>query len=326
MYFLIWLAKMINWKERNSKRHIHKKNIYRVGGLAMMAAFFVAVFSDNNLFLSPEIYGLLIGSLILVAEGFWDDIRQIYWKIQLFFQLISAFFVFIVGVRIYYITNPLNGGIISLNSGISIFFSVLLVIFWIISVTNSINWLDGMDGLSGGISLIACVVIFSLSLKSEVCQPPVAILSSALAGAILGFLLFNFNPAKAMAGTSGAMFMGFSLSVLAIIAGTKIATAVLVLAVPIVDFTWVIIDRIKNKQSIFRPDKRHLHYRLAEIGWSHQKIFLVYMSLTAAIGIIALNTRAIGKSITLFLTILIMSTAYYLINKKIAFSKKQDEI
>lgn len=324
MYFLIWLAGMIHWKERYGERHIHKKNIYRIGGLAMMLVFVFSVFTNEDLFLTPEIYGLLIGSFVLVVAGFWDDIREIYWKIQLFFQLIAAFFVFVVGVRIYFITNPLTGGIINLSSGMAVFFSVFLAIFWIILVINSINWLDGIDGLSGGVSLIACAVIFFLSLKDEVYQPPIAILSAILTGTILGFLIFNFNPAKAMAGTSGAMFMGFTLSVLAILAGTKIATAILVLAVPLIDFVWVIIERIKNGAPVFQADRRHLHYRLMEIGWKPRKIFLTYIALTSVIGMIALNTRFIGKSITLLLTFLAMSGAYYAINKRISAETKNE--
>jgi len=223
-----------------------------------------------------------------------------------------------MGIRIYYITNPLTGGIIKLNSGAGVIFSVTLVIFWMILLMNAINWIDGIDGLSGGIAFITVATIFFLSFYSEVNQPPVAIICSILMGTILGFLIFNFYPSRIIAGTTGAIFMGFSLAVLAIFAGTKIATSVLVLAIPIIDFFWVIRERIRNKKSIFIPDKNHLHYKLLDLGWSQRKIVLAYWSVTAIIAFVALNTRVIGKGITLILVAIVMIIVISVINKKIS--------
>jgi UDP-GlcNAc:undecaprenyl-phosphate GlcNAc-1-phosphate transferase len=120
-----------------------------------------------------------------------------------------------------------------------------------------------------------------------------------------------------MAGTSGAMFMGLALAILAIFSGTKIATAILVLVIPIVDFIWVISDRIKNKQSIFKPDNNHLHHKLLEIGWSQKKIALHYYIITIIIALIALNTRTIGKSIMMFVASLIMLFIFWIIDRKL---------
>lgn len=313
--FLLPLARKIHWGERNSKRHIHKKNIYRIGGIAMVLAFILAVLLNKDLVITPELTGFLLASVLLMFVGIRDDIKEIFWKTQLFFQMASAIFVFIVGVRVYYITNPLTGGVIDLDLGKTVLVSLAVVVFWIVFVINAINWIDGVDGLSGGISLISVGTIFILSFRPEVNQPPVAIISSIIFGVILGFLIFNFNPARIMAGTSGAMFMGLALAILAIFSGTKIATAVLVLVIPIVDFIWVISDRIKNKQSIFKPDNNHLHHKLLEIGWSQKKIALHYYIITIIIALIALNTKTIGKSIVMFVAILIMLFIFWLIDR-----------
>src|SRR3990172_11782414 len=207
----IRLAAKFNWKSRQSERHIHnvKGKIFRVGGLAMILAFNLSVFLDRNLFLNPELYGLMAASLFLMLVGVWDDLREMSWQTQLFFQIAAVMIVFIIGVRIYYVTNPLSGGIINLDSGLGTLFSAIIMIAWATLIMNSMNWLDGIDGLSGGITLIGSLAIFFLSLKPEVNQPPIAILAMILAGSTLGFLVFNFNPSQVLAGTSGSMFMGF---------------------------------------------------------------------------------------------------------------------
>ncbi len=317
IFCLLPLAKKIHWGEREAKRHIHKKNTYRIGGIAMVLAFILAVLLNKDLVITPELTGFLLASVLLMFVGMRDDIKEIFWKTQLFFQMASAIFVFIVGVRVYYITNPLTGGVINLDLSGTVLISLAVVVFWIVFVINAINWIDGVDGLSGGISLISVGTIFILSFRPEVNQPPVAIISSIIFGVILGFLIFNFNPARIMAGTSGAMFMGLALAILAIFSGTKIATAVLVLVIPIVDFIWVISDRIKNKQSIFKPDNNHLHHKLLEIGWSQKKIALHYYTITIIIALIALNTRTVGKSIIMLVAILIMLFIFWVIDRRL---------
>ncbi|MFZ2193472.1 MAG: MraY family glycosyltransferase [Candidatus Moraniibacteriota bacterium] len=317
IFIINLVARKISWAERISERHIHRKNIYRVGGVAMVVAFNISILFNYDLVLTPELVGFMVASMILMVVGVWDDFRELFWKTQLFFQMAIAVFIFIVGVRIYYITNPITGGVINLDLGGTVLIALGLVIFWVVLVMNAINWLDGVDGLSGGITLISLITIFFLSFRPEVNQPPVAIIAAALIGTSLGFLIFNFNPAKVLAGTSGSFFMGLSLSVLAIFSGTKIATAVLVLAIPILDFIWVIGERIKNKKSIFKADKNHLHHKLLEIGWSQKKIATTYYFITLVIAFVALNTRAIGKSVTLIIFGLIMVVVSWEINRRI---------
>ena len=323
---LIPLAKKLNWKARQTSRHIHDAEVFRIGGLAMVPAFALVVAMNPDLVVSAELAGFLGASFILLLVGFWDDWREIFWKTQLFFQMSVASLVFILGVRIYYVTNPLGGGVIDLDLGRTVLVSLALVVFWIIFVINAINWVDGVDGLSGGIVLIAIFSTFFLSFKPEVNQPPMAILSSILAGTVLAFLVFNFYPAKILAGTSGAMFMGFSLAVLAIFSGTKIATALLVLTIPTIDFFWVIAGRWRSGRSIFQPDKNHLHHKLLEIGWSQRKIALCYYGATALVAFVALSTRMIGKGIAILVSVAVMLFISFLIRKKAltVFQAKKD--
>jgi len=288
----------------------------------MALAFMAAIATNRDLAMSPELYGLSVGTLAIMIFGFWDDVKEIYWKIQLSCQIGIAILIFILGARIYYITNPLTGGVISLDYGFGVVLATLLVIFWIVLVMNAINWLDGVDGLSGGVTAISSATIFFLSLHPEVNQPPVAIICAALFGTALGFLIFNFYPSRILAGTSGSMYMGLVLAVLAVFSGTKIATALLVLSIPIIDLVWVIGERIKSGKSIFKPDKKHLHYRLLDLGVSQKQIALFYYVITGIIAVIALNTRIIGKSITIFLVILFMTILYLAINRKLS-KKKQ---
>lgn len=319
----LFFGKKIRWRGRISPRHIHRAGALRLGGIVMVSAFNLAIFFSHDLFITPGLYGVMAASLILLCVGVWDDIREVFWKTQFFFQVALAIIVFIMGVRVYYVTNPLTGGILNLDSGFGVIISAIIVIFWIILMINSMNWLDGIDGLSGGITFIAAMTIFFLSLKPEVNQPPMAILSMIVAGTALGFLIFNFNPSRILAGTSGSMFMGFILAVLAIFAGTKIATAILVMSIPVIDFLWVIAERIRNKKSIFQPDKMHIHYKLLDLGWSQKKTALYFYGITILISAVALNTRFIGKAVTLSVTTAILAVSLFVISRKIKNTQKQ---
>lgn len=302
-------------KEKNIKKYCSSG--CRFGGAAVIVGFSLALFLDKNLFLSQQVWGILSAAILILAFGIFDDLKEFEWKTQFFFQVAVAVLIFILGVRVEFITNPF-GGLFFLNSGNHILVGFFIIVAWIILMINSMNWLDGVDGLSGGISLIGVITIFFLSLKPEVNQPPVGIISMALAGAFLGFLIFNFYPSKILAGTSGSMFMGFALAALAIFAGTKIATALLVMAIPVINAVWVIGERIKSGKSIFKSDDSHFHYKLLELGWSPRKIALLFYSITALIAIVALNTRAIGKIVTMMLVMAIVAGSFIFIKKKLA--------
>ena len=289
--------------------------VCRLGGAAIIIGFVSALFLNSNLIISEKLWGIIIVSMLVLVFGIIDDFWELDWKTQLIFQISIALLIFIFGIRIEYVTNP-AGGLIFLNVGKYLLPSFVFASVWIILMINSMNWVDGVDGLSGGVALIGVLTIFFLSLKPEVNQPPVGIITMALAGSILGFLIFNFHPSRILAGTSGSMFFGFILATLAIFAGTKIATALLVMAVPIIDALWVIGERMRSGNSIFKSDNRHLHYKLLEIGWSPKKIALFFYGVTFLIAIVAVNTRVMGKIITLVLAVAIMVATLIFVGKR----------
>jgi UDP-GlcNAc:undecaprenyl-phosphate GlcNAc-1-phosphate transferase len=190
-----------------------------------------------------------------------------------------------LGIGIDVINNPFSPGlIIRFPSIIAIGFTI----FWIMGMINSINWIDGLDGLSSGIAIIASVTLGLISLSTQVNQPLIAVLCFVLAGALLGFLRWNFHPAKIFAGTSGVQFVGYTLAILSILGTAKVAVALLVLGVPIIDTFWIIVRRLSQRRSPFNPDRQHIHHRLLDLGLSHRQTVLLIYGLCAALAVLAL--------------------------------------
>lgn len=304
----------VNTSDRVSVRHCHGAQVSRWGGIVMIGAFLCAFFLDPHLFRSEAtFFAMLIGIVLILIVGVWDDVKPLAWWWQLLLQGVIASVVFFIGMQnvdlvAQFITHVPTDIFVPVMPLINF----VIIAGWLILMMNAMNWSDGIDGVSGGIAVISALTIFALSLFPEVNQPPLAILAVALAGAIGGFLVFNFTPAKILAGTSGALFMGFMLAMLAIIAGTKVATTLLVMAIPVVDALWVVSERLRHGQSIFKADRRHLHYRLIDLGWSTRTVALLYYGITILIAIIALNTHTLGKisTIVVVFALLLLFTAF----------------
>jgi UDP-GlcNAc:undecaprenyl-phosphate GlcNAc-1-phosphate transferase len=152
---------------------------------------------------------------------------------------------------------------------------------------NSINFIDGLDGLSSGIALIAAVTLGLISFTPVVSQPLVGVLCFVLAGALLGFLRWNFHPAVVFIGTSGVMFVGYTLAILAILGTAKVAVALLVLGVPIIDTFWIIVRRLATRRSPFTPDRGHIHHRLLDLGLSHSQTVLVIYGICIVLAVLS---------------------------------------
>jgi UDP-GlcNAc:undecaprenyl-phosphate GlcNAc-1-phosphate transferase len=185
-------------------------------------------------------------------------------------------------------------------------FSIGFTVFWIVGMINSINWIDGLDGLSTGVALIASVTLGIISLTTQVSQPLIAVLCFALAGALLGFLRWNFHPAKIFTGTTGVQFVGYTLAVLAILGSAKVAVALLVLGVPIIDTFWIIVGRLSQRRSPFTPDRSHIHHRLLDLGLSHRDTVLVIYAICAVLGILSLLVSGETQAYA-FMSIFILS-------------------
>ena len=254
------------------------KNNKRWGGIVLVIVFVGLVLVHRELEITRQLMGLLVGSVFILVFGWWDDWKKLSWRKQLFGQAILVGILIYFGFQVDYLNGVYNLGL-NLNSvalaGVSIL-STFFIFFWVVGIINAVNWLDGVDSSLGVTALFGGLSLVFVSFLPEVNQPAVAILASIFLGAVTGFLFFNLPPARVEAGTVGSYFIGFSLASLAIIAGSKIITMMIILVLPMVDFFLVIINRWQKGQSIFKRDKTHLHYQLRMLKWSDQKIFLVY--------------------------------------------------
>ncbi len=266
------LAFKVGAIDKPNQRKVHQKIMPRMGGLAIYLAFFAVVLVVMPL--TKELVGLFLGSTILIAIGIWDDRKDIPPKVKLLGQIAAAVVAVLFGVRVEFMSSLFSDNAFHLAA-----FSIPVTIIWIVGITNAVNLIDGLDGLAAGTSIIAAVTMAIVG--STHAQQTMMMLAVILAGATLGFLQHNFHPAKIFMGDTGSMFLGYILSVLAIMGVAKsvtfisLITPILVLGIPIFDTTFAILRRTLNKKPIFKPDKEHLHHCLLNMGLSHRGTVLV---------------------------------------------------
>lgn len=327
--------------EPNGERKIHKTPIPLLGGVAVFLSFSVVLiyysFISGDVitqFYYPKyIIGFLVGGVVLMVGGYLDDKYNLTPAKQVIWPILASLIIIASGVGIHFIANPF-GGIIRLDqpkfdvlriSGIPYRvapWADLFAFFWLMGMMYTTKFLDGLDGLTAGISAIGSFIIFFLSFNPMVSQPQTALIAIILAGSLFGFLIFNFYPAKIFLGEGGSLFTGFALGVIAIAAGGKIATALLIMGIPILDVLWVILRRLFwEKKSPFKSaDKKHLHFRLLDIGFSQRQAVLFLYFLTLLFGISALFLQSLGKFYALIFLLAVMFvlaiSLVYLYNKK----------
>lgn len=265
----------------------------------MLLGFGVAVLAARPALDTKSVAMLGVAALLTLAGAF-DDKRQPAQRemsaaLQIAIQSVGAGIAVLAGITILDVRDPTAsgpfGGVISLP----LWAAVALSMFWIVGMINTVNFLDGLDGLAGGVAGIAAVILALVSLKLG--QRDLSILCLALAGAAAGFLPHNFYPARIFMGTSGAWFLGFMLAALAIAGGAKIATALLVIGVPVFDVALLIVLRLVAHQPVWQGDRRHLHHRLLDTGLGQRGAVLLYYCLSATFGLYALgftNNRSVG--------------------------------
>ncbi len=309
-------------------RRINKITMPRLGGLAVISGFFVSIVYllivmtiENNIDLFQDSYltkliGFAIGALIIGIVCFVDDVKGVPALVKLAAQIISAIIVIKFGIKIENLDIPF------LNlEGIGNWFYILLTVFWIVGITNAMNLIDGLDGLSTGISIISCLsllIIFSLN-----ASPIISIvLITALGGALCGFLPYNFNPAKTFIGDTGSNFLGYCLSIISILGIAKTYTAIvivaplMVLALPIFDTLSSIVRRIihgKSLKAIIEPDAGHLHHKLLKKGFTQKQAVLILYGITAIFGMFAiiLMESGIWKALSFAIIICIIIAMGY---------------
>ena len=319
----------------DSGRRIHVRPIPRAGGLAVVTAFVVVGLIALLLqaqfelydggwrwqperwfgFQGPQTEQVLLavfgGAVLAAAFGFIDDKWQIRARWQFIFQLALALFAIMLGLQILEISNPLEflGGVFADDTlvfeGI---LASLITALWVVGMINSINFIDGLDGLSTGVAIIAALTLGFVSFGYESSyQLIVALLCTVFAGALLGYLPWNFNPAKVFIGTTGVMVMGYLLAVLAILGSAKVAVALLILGVPIIDTFWIITRRLLSGHSPFTPDRGHIHHRLLDLGLSHRGVVLLIYAITVVLALVSVLLAGGSGPIYAFMAIVIGS-------------------
>ena len=302
--------------DKPDARKIHKVPIPRIGGLGiytsfMLATLFAVVSSHLDGESLREIVGLIVSGSLIFFLGIIDDYKNLPAKVKLLGQILAAVvFVVIFDIKIDVITNPFDGEYIYLE-----WVAIPATIFWLVGLTNTVNLIDGLDGLAAGVSAIASITILLVALKQNFFL--VAILTGALAGAAFGFLFYNSHPAKIFMGDSGSMFFGFMLAGISVIGAFKSTTTIalivpiLALGLPILDTTFAIVRRYRGGQPIFKPDKGHLHHRLLSLGFTHRQAVLLMYVISAMLGLSAVALTEVNSTIALIILIIVIIAVVY---------------
>jgi UDP-GlcNAc:undecaprenyl-phosphate GlcNAc-1-phosphate transferase len=293
-------------------RTVHKKPMAQLGGLAIFFAFVLSYFivmpAANYQDKDHIALGLIIGGTIIAITGALDDRFNLSPKLKLLGQLLAAVVAVSFGLEIDVINIPFGNSSLPIEYN---WISIPITIFWILAVTNAVNLIDGLDGLSAGVSSIAAGTILVMALMMSPQQPMVVLLSAILIGSAVGFLFFNFHPAKLFMGDSGALFLGYALSILSIM-GYKQATIVsflvplLILGVPLSDTLLAIIRRKLNNKPISVADKEHLHHCLMNMGFSMRKTVLIIYGISLTFGLCAILMTQKQTWWTILLTVVIL--------------------
>ena len=283
------LARRWDVVDRPGGRRAHHEAVPRLGGVALFIAFVGAVGVGEAQHIptadpheSLRLLGLLLGSGFLFVVGLVDDWRELRPLPQLAAQVIAALIAVLTLIIVERFNNPLSDATVVLPP----LLYVPLTLFWIVGMINTVNWLDGLGGLAAGVGAILSLVLAVH--MHRVGQPSVALLPLALLGAVLGFLPYNFAPARVFLGSAGALFLGYALACLGIIAGGRVATVLLVMGIPIVDVAWQIFDRLRHHRPPTEGDRGHLHFRLLDRGLSERAIVLLYWGFCGLFGGLAL--------------------------------------
>jgi UDP-GlcNAc:undecaprenyl-phosphate GlcNAc-1-phosphate transferase len=299
-------ARRFGMVDRPEARRVNTAAIARGGGVAILLGFVIvslALLVANSVIglhfvdrpqivTRPKTLALLGGAVLAVGVGLLDDWFQLRARWQFVGQCLLASVAVGLGVAVTSINDPLSSKDAVPLTGIV---ASVAAFIWIVGMINSINFIDGLDGLSSGIALIAAVTLGVISLTADPVQPYVAMFCFVLAGALAGFLRWNFHPASIFAGTSGIMLIGYVLSVLSILGSAKVAFAALVLGVPIIDTFWIIVRRVGSGRSPFAPDRGHIHHRLLDLGLSHRNTVLVIYGVCIVLAVLSLGFSNTGQ-------------------------------
>jgi UDP-GlcNAc:undecaprenyl-phosphate/decaprenyl-phosphate GlcNAc-1-phosphate transferase len=285
------LAPRLGAVDQPRGRHQHRKPTPTAGGVAIYVAVWAAALVFMPHPLPPPMVGLLVATGLLVALNLRDDIEGLPPLGRLSAQVAISIVAYVWGLRVEMVSNP--WGLLGTQPFIELgWLSAPLTVFWIVLVTNALNWLDGLDGLAAGTAGISALTLALMSPRLPMAE--VGIVAAAVAGACLGFLRYNFNPARVFMGDTGAMFLGFTLACLSVSGALKMPTAatillpLLVLGLPVFDSTTAILKRVANGRNPMEGDRSHIHHRLVDRGLTDRQAVLVLYGISGALCLIAL--------------------------------------
>lgn len=322
-------------KKRFHPAHTHTGVIPRAGGLALFVGLVVGIFLFVPL--TKLITGILLGSVVLVIVGLFDDRKDVPPRIRLTTNAIAALIAVLGGAGIPYVTNPITGGVLPLDTlRISFQFfgthSILVwadifAFIWIMWTMNIVGWSAGVEGQMPGFVAVSSIVLGLLALRFSINDPSqmfVTVLAFVVAGSFVGFIPWNFYPQKIMPGYGGKTLAGFLLALLAILSYGKFGTMLLVLGIPMTDAVYTLLRRIGKKKSLVSADRGHLHHRLLDLGWGKRRIALFYWGLSAILGAIALTVTSRQKIFILLLIAVVVGGFLIWVNFFTRLSEPQD--
>lgn len=295
------------------ERKIHQTPVPRLGGVAIWLAFMLGFWGlvllrwhyphDNG------ISGLMAGGTILFAMGVVDDVRGLSPYVKLFIQFLAATVAFWLGVEVTSLDLP-DSKLLVLNA-----FSYPITVLWLVGIANALNFIDGLDGLAGGVTVISALTLVVVALFTH--QPVAALIAALLAASTLGFLIYNFHPARLFMGDSGALFCGFMLAGIAVTGVLKTQVVVMllpavVLSVPLLDITYSTLRRVFLGQNPFLPDADHLHHRLLKAGFSSQNAVAAFYAVCILAGMVATGyVHSLGAYVALMTLMTVFTAGLY---------------
>lgn len=297
-------------------RRMHRRPIARFGGLAIVSGFLISILFNvlgallgvkgNYYMPDKQFIGLIAGIIVIEISGVLDDIKPLRARTKLGFQVLAALIVVLSGTKIEILTNPFSTShVATLNTWIS----YVITVIWIIGITNALNLIDGLDGLAAGVASISSLSLFFVAVIYN--RWDMAILTAALAGGALGFLPYNFNPAKIFMGETGSAFLGFTLAVISVqgtlkaYAAIAIAAPIMVLALPLFDTVFAISRRVLKHKPVMQADRGHLHHRLIDRGLTQRQSVAIMYSISAVLGLCAVVLADKGALSAIILVIIL---------------------
>lgn len=303
--------------DKSLSQRIHKGIKLRLGGLGVLLPFIILVLSQASS--NPQIMGMIAGLIVLLVIGALDDKYELSAKYQFLGQIIAALIVILSGVTITQI--DIAGQRLKFDSFISvwnlglfeytfIFPGAIITLFWILTIINAINWMCGIDAIGEVMTFIASLTTMLLAIRAD--QPELALISAMLGASILGYLPFNFPPSKIISGTGGTTGYGFILAVLAVMSGSKITSAIMILSLPLIDMIWVMAFRFLNLKEVpflkrpFMGGNVHLHHRIMALGFTQIQTLFIEMTLIALISLIAFYFGGFSDSFLILVSIAVL--------------------